>query len=160
MKHRLATFFVLVLAAGPVLAQQVIRYARTEARFDEVRDDLKQAIESRGFVVDYQAQIGKMLDRTGKDLGTTDPIFTDAQSLQFCGAQLSRKLMKADPANAAMCPFTLVVYATAKNPGQVVVAYRRPVRIGSNAASGVALLELDGLLDSIAREATGRPARR
>jgi hypothetical protein len=69
--------------------------------------------------------------------------------------------MQADPANVVLCPFTLVVYATAVNPQQVVVAYRRPMaRPGGNAASRDAARELDALLDSVAREAVGRkPAR-
>jgi uncharacterized protein (DUF302 family) len=155
-----AAGLALALLAGAAAAQPVVSYTKPGARFEDVRDDLKQAIESRGFVIDYQAQIGKMLERTGKDLGATKPVYADAQSLQFCGAQLSRKLMEADPANVVLCPFTLVVYATADKPQQVVVAYRRPMRSGAGAATRAALRELDVLLDGVAREAVGRPAGR
>jgi uncharacterized protein (DUF302 family) len=151
----------LALLAGVAVAQPMVAYTKAGATFEDVRDDLKQAIESRGFVIDYQAQIGRMLERTGKDLGTAKPVFVDAQSLQFCGAQLSRKLMEADPANVVLCPFTLVVYATADKPQQVIVAYRRPApRPGGNAASRAALRELDALLDDVAREAVGRKSGR
>jgi uncharacterized protein (DUF302 family) len=153
----IAAGLALALLAGAAVAQPVVSYTKPGARFEDVRDDLKQAIESRGFVIDYQAQIGKMLERTGKDLGTAKPLYADAQSLQFCSAQLSRKLMQADPANVVLCPFTLVVYATVDQPQQVIVTYRRPMlRPGGNAASRAALGELDALLDSVAREAVGR----
>jgi uncharacterized protein (DUF302 family) len=146
----------LALLAGTAAAQPIVTFAKPGARFEDVRDDLKLAIESRGFVIDYQAQIGKMLDRTGKDLGAPKPLYADAQSLQFCSAQLSRRLMEADAANVVLCPFTLVVYATAASPQQVVVAYRRPLRPGGSAATRAALRDLNALLSHIAREAVGR----
>jgi len=151
---------LLTLTVGAALAQPVVSYVKPGARFEDVRDDLKQAIEARGFVIDYQAQIGKMLERTGKDLGAAKPVYADAQSLQFCGAALSLKLMQADPANVVLCPFTLVVYARADQPQQVVVAYRRPLRPGGSAATRTALRELDALLDALAREAVGRQTGR
>lgn len=146
----------LCLGALPAFAQPVVSYVKSGARFDDVRDDLKQAIESRGLVIDYQSYIGRMLERTAKDVGSTRPLYADAQSLQFCSAKLSRKTMEADAANVVMCPYTIVVYATTAKPDQVVVAYRRPMRQGGSPASSAALREVDALLDSIAREAAGR----
>jgi uncharacterized protein (DUF302 family) len=137
-------------------AQPVVTYAKAGAKFEDVRDDLKNAIEAKGLVVDYQSYVARMLERTGKDVGSTRPLYTDAQTLQFCSAQLSRRMMEADPANVVMCPYTIVVYATAQRPEQVFVAYRRPVRPGGSAASRAALREVDALLDGIAREAVGR----
>jgi hypothetical protein len=52
-----------------------------------------------------------------------------------------------------MCPYSIVVYATAQSPDKVFVAYRRPWRPDGSAASKAALKELEALLDSIAREA-------
>lgn len=134
----------------------VASYSRNKAKFEDVRDDLKVAIESRGLVIDYQAQIGRMLERTGKDVGSTKSLYADAQTLQFCSAALSRKMMEADPANVVMCPYSIVVYASAGKPDQVFVSYRRPWRADGSAASKAALKEVDALLDGIAREAAGR----
>lgn len=160
MKHSFARPLVgaLCLAAAAVGAQPVASYSKAGTTVADVRDDLKIAIESRGFVIDYQSHIGTMLERTGQDVGSTRKIYSDARALQFCSAKLSRKMMEADPANAVMCPFTLVVYATAERPDQVVVAYRRPVRQGAavSPASRAALREVDALLDGLAREAVGR----
>lgn len=157
MKHarRLVAAALLGMAAT-ALAQPVAFHTRQGAKFEDVRDDLKAAIESRGFVVDYHAHIARMLERTGKDVGSTRAIYADAEAFQFCSAALSRRMMEADPANVAMCPYTLVVYALAGQPGQVTVAFRRPVREGASAASAAVLREVDAVLDAIAREATGR----
>ncbi len=54
-----------------------------------------------------------------------------------------------------MCPYSLVVYATAQKPDEVVVAYRRPWRPDGAAASKAALKDVEKLLDGIAREALG-----
>ena len=152
----LALLAALCLTAMPAAAQPVVTYSKVGAKFDDVRDDLKAAIESRGLVVDYESHIARMLDRTGKDVGSSKPVYADARALQFCSAKLSRKTMEANPANVVMCPYAISVYATATRPDQVFVAYRRPIRPGGGQASRAALREVDALLDGIAREAVGR----
>lgn len=141
------------LAAEPV-PSPIVSHAR-QARFDNVRDDLRAAIEAKGLVIDYHSQLNRMLERTGKDVGSARKIFVDAQSFVFCSAALSRKMLEADPANAAECPYTITVYATVQQPDTVVVAYRRPWRPDGSAASQAALREVDALLDGLAREALG-----
>ena len=120
-----------------------------------MRDDLKAAIEGQGLVVDYQSFVNRMLERTGKDVGSARKLYADAQAFVFCSARLSRKTMEADAANAALCPYSIMVYATAKDPGTVHVAYRRPWRPDGSAASKAALKEVERLLDGIAKEALG-----
>jgi hypothetical protein len=63
--------------------------------------------------------------------------------------------MEADPANVSMCPYTMVVYATAQEPDKVYVTYKRPWRPDGPAASKASLKEVEVLLDGIAREALG-----
>ncbi len=148
---------LLAATAGVAAAADpnpVVTYSK-QAKFDDVRDDLKAAIEARGLVVDYHAQINRMLERTGKAVGSERKLYADAQAFVFCSAALSRKMMEADPANVAMCPFSIVVYATAQQPDQVHVSYRRPWRPDGSAASKSVLQEVDALLDAVAREALG-----
>jgi uncharacterized protein (DUF302 family) len=140
------------MAADP---HPVVSYSK-KAKFDDVRDDLKTAIEGRGLVIDYQSFVNRMLERTGKDVGSARKLYVDAQAFVFCSAALSRKTMEADPANASFCPYSIVVYATAQDPGTVRVSYRRPWRPDGSAASKAALREVEALLDGIAREAVGR----
>ncbi len=142
------------LAAQAADPNPVVSYAK-KARFEDVRDDLKSAIEARGLVVDYHSHVNRMLERTGRDLASARKIYADAQAFVFCSAALSRKMMEADAANASFCPYSMVVYATAGEPEKVVVSYRRPWRPDGSPASKAALKEVDALLDAIAREALG-----
>jgi len=146
---------------APSTAQpaSVVRYS-SDASFDSVVEDLQHAIAAKGLVVDNVSYIGKMLDRTGKDVGSTQPIFADghAQSFSFCSAVLSRKTMEVDPNNVAFCPYTIVVYSPASEPKKVYVAYRRPVLNEGSDASRAVLKEVDALLDSIVRDALRMPA--
>jgi Domain of unknown function DUF302 len=147
----LAAFSFGALAAD---LHPIVTYSQ-KAKFETVRDDLKSAIEGKGLVIDYQSFIGKMLDRTGKDVGSSKKLYADAQSFVFCSASLSRKTMEADLANVSMCPYTMTVYATAQEPDKVHVSYRRPWRPDGTPASKSALREVEVLLDAIAREALG-----
>lgn len=123
----------------------VVTHSRRGAKFEDVRDDLRLAIEGAGLVVDYHSHINRMLERTGKDVGSTRKLYVDAEAFVFCSAALSRRTMEADPANIAFCPYSIVVYERADQPGTVHVAYRAPGH----------LREVARLLDRIAREAAG-----
>lgn len=125
-----------------------------DGKFENVRDDLKAAIEGRGLKIDNTSFIHTMLERTGKDVGSDKKIFKDAQAFSFCSATVSRKTMEADPHNIVFCPYTLTVYVTDKEPGKVHVAYRPTQAVGSE-ASKAALKEVNALLDGIAKEALG-----
>lgn len=159
-KHTLIPFFALTLLApyallaGAADHSPVVRYS-AEQKYEYVRDDLINAINSRGFVIDQNSHVGMMLDRTGKDLGTTKKIFGDdqAQTFSFCSAVLSRKIMEADPHNIAFCPYTILLYSTAAEPKKVYISYRRPHSPDGSPASKAALKEVETLLDKISREA-------
>jgi hypothetical protein len=72
MKHlhlSLALAGALLCAPLAAAAQPVVSYAVAGVKFADVRDDLKTAIEARGFVVDYQAQFGSMLDPPARTWG-------------------------------------------------------------------------------------------
>lgn len=132
----------------------VVSYSK-RAKFDDVRDDLRLAIEGKGLVIDYHSYVNRMLERTGGDVGSAKKLFADAQAFVFCSAVASRKTMEGDPANIAFCPYSIVVYATAQDPGTVHVSYRRPWRPDGSEASRAALKAVEALLDDIAREALG-----
>lgn len=142
------------LPAGAAESTLVVRYA-VEGKYEYVRDDLINAITGRGLVIDHNSHVAKMLDRTGKDLGTPKGIFGDdqGQTFSFCSAVVSRKTMEADPHNILFCPYTIALYTTLAEPRKVYLAYRRPQRADDSAASKAALKEVEALLDGIAREA-------
>lgn len=140
-------------------ATPVVRYS-ADAKFDTVRDELQEAIVAKGLVIDNTSYIAKMLDRTGKDVGSTKAVYADGQgqAFSFCSAVLSRKTMETDPHNMVFCPYTLVVYSPASEPGKVYVAYRRPVLPDGSDAARAALKDVEALLDGIARDALGMNA--
>ena len=114
------TATVLLLAA-PAIAQEIVT-----APFDGTPDDadfvVTSTIEGGGLVIDYTAQVGAMMARTGVDLGFgASPVGPDARSSQFCSATVSRQVMEADPMNVAYCPYAIFV---AEIDGETVVGYR------------------------------------
>ncbi|MCR4300999.1 MAG: hypothetical protein NUV51_05260 [Sulfuricaulis sp.] len=136
------------LAAGP----NHLKLYSTPGKYEDVKQDIEIAITNRGLVVDHTAHIGAMLDRTGKDLGTTKPIYGDAGSMQFCSAVVSRHTMEADPTNIVFCPYIIIYYTLHHDPKTVYVGYRRPLPTGS-AASKKSLEEVENLLDGIVKAA-------
>ncbi|EAV43878.1 hypothetical protein SIAM614_12158 [Stappia aggregata IAM 12614] len=128
---------------------------QVSAAFDDVRFDLENAIVNHGLVIDYVSHIGDMLDRTSEDVGGKKQIFVNAQTMLFCSANLSRKVMEADAANIAYCPYSVFVFETPDQPGSVTVGYRHLDETGSE-ASKAAIGEVNALLDAIAKEATGQ----
>jgi len=166
MRHYPLLFIVLALGFSactpPKPATPVASVVRQtiEADFDTVRDDVKNAILAKGLVIDNTSYIAKMLDRTGKDVGSTKAIYADGrgEAFSFCSATISRKTMEADAHNMAFCPYTIVVYSTAAEPKKVHVAYRRPVNNEGSEAAKASLKDVETLLDGIVREATKQPA--
>jgi len=132
----------------------VVSYSKS-AKFEDVIEDLKLAIQAKGLVIDYESFVGRMLERTGKDVGSDRKLYADARAFVFCSAALSRKTMEADPANASFCPYSIMVCAPVGQPGTVYVSYRRPWRPDGSAASKAALKEVEALLDGIVRAALG-----
>ena len=76
----------------------------TIGTFDEVKENVVDALTDKGLVVNNIAHISKMLKRTGKDLGKSKTIYLKAENIEFCSATVSRKTMEADPHNIIYCP--------------------------------------------------------
>jgi len=157
MNRFVALAFAFGLFAGTLSATIAaddahLKLYTTKGSFDDVRQDVEIAITNRGLVVDHVSHISDMLERTGKDLGLPGNIFGKAESLQFCSATVSRRMMQADPSNIVFCPYGIVVYTLPKDPKTVYVGYRRPELVGSE-ASKASLKAVEELLDGIVKEA-------
>jgi uncharacterized protein (DUF302 family) len=143
----------LALAAGPLSAEpaqeSVVVYPASGA-FDEVLENVKWAITGRGLLVSGTLHVQDMLARTGKDLGFPDSVYLEAESVEFCSAMMSQRMVAADPRNLVVCPFTVAVYVMVDEPEQVYVAYRRQQLAGD---SGEVVEAVNEMLDGIAREA-------
>lgn len=152
MLKRLAPIALAVLLSTPALAADHLVLVKAKAKFEDVKEDVVNAITKRGLVVDYTAFIGKMLERTAKDVGAGRPVYARAEAVQFCSAVATRKMVEADPANIVFCPYVVVIYSLAADPDTVYVGYRRIPPVGSR-ASRAALKAVDDLLGRIVKEA-------
>lgn len=133
---------ILALTAAPVsAADQAVTYP-FEGSFDDAAFALENAIVGRGLVVDYVSHVGEMLARTRADVGSDKKLFEEADIFLFCSAQVSRKVMEADPMNIAHCPYGIFV---ADQGGDVVIGYR--------AYPDGPMQEVQTLLDGIVQEA-------
>ena len=146
----------LALAVSTVASAQSppVKTVKAPEPFDDVRQNVEDAIIKRGLVIDYTAHIGEMLDRTAKDVGAVRKIYAKAHALQFCSAVLSRKTMEADAANIGFCPYVVFVYALEGEANATYVGYR-PLPLSGSAESQAALKAVNDLLDGIVREASG-----
>lgn len=119
---------------------------QSEEPFEDVIDNIKMAIEERGMLVSGTLHVSEMLNRTGPDLGYSQ-VFEKAESVEFCSASISHQMTQAAPENMTICPFTISVYIKAAEPGQLYVAYRRPVLAGDASKVTSAINELlDGII--------------
>ena len=134
---------ILTCLAAPLAAQEATVYD-VDGSFEDATFGVEQAIVGRGLVVDWISHTGEMLERTREATGSEVVIFDNADIYMFCSASLSRKMMEADPANIAHCPYA--VFITDRD-GKVQVGYR-------NQPDGP-MQEVQALLDEIAREAAG-----
>lgn len=96
-----------------------------EAVFDEVKDSLVEVIESRGMVVSYISHAKEMLSRTAVTTGGMT-VYSDAEVLLFCKADLAHQLVAASPHNLVLCPYAIAVYGLIKEPGIIFISIRQP----------------------------------
>ena len=161
MKNFHLAFIALLVALLPVTVQANPKYGyktlTKQGVFEDVRDDLKDAIINHGFVVDYVGHFNTMLLRTSKAAGsvTADGIkspYKNAQYMQFCAAKLTHQAISADPRNIANCPYVVFVYELGYAPGKITVGYRLPA-VGPTRTSKRVAKKIEALLDSIVEEA-------
>ena len=137
--------FVFINTANAV---DGVETRQIKSSFEDVYFDLKNAIVEQGLVVDSVQHVSDMLVRTGADVGSTEPIYRQAQTLGFCSAKLSRAAMEADPDNLAFCPYTVFIYEPAGTPGVVTIGYRKLIG-AKGVESQKALDAVNALLNSI-----------
>ena len=121
--------------------------------FADVKADVTDAIINQGLVVDFEADVGDMLQRTSQDVGATKKVYQNAVMLMFCSAKYTREAVEADSNNIMFCPYSIMVFELADAPGTVHVGYRPP-KAGGSLDSRKALMAIEMLLDTIARDAT------
>lgn len=126
-------------------------HAKT-GKYEDVRDDLKDAIINRGFVIDHVGDLSAMLERTAEAVENAKSPYLKAEFLQFCPLRLTHEAAAASPLAIANCPVAIFVYEAASAPGEVLVGYRLPPATTSSALRQINE-KLTALLNEIAQEA-------
>lgn len=123
-----------------------------EGEFDFYREMLESAITDEGMVINAVGRIAEMLDRTGTDLGLGERVYLNGESLEFCSALLSRRMMEADPHSIVFCPYVIAIYERVEQPGTIFIGYQRVPIVGDK-ATREALRDVDALLDRVVNNA-------
>ena len=122
---------------------------KVDGVFENISEDIKDAIIDRGIKINNISHIGNMLARTGADVGATVTIFSgDAVAIEFCSSTVSRETMEADPHNIVFCPYIISVYSLPGDIEHTYVSYRRPLPVG-DARSQASIKAVEALLEEI-----------
>ena len=130
MRFIIITLFLFtfnVSALEQVATEEPIVIYRTGETFEDVKFELENAITSKGFTLNDPLHISEMLQRTGKDLGITQQVYIESETLSFCSAILTHKFAQSHPAYMVLCPLTLSIYTTTAEPDETYVAFRKPL---------------------------------
>jgi len=148
----------LLLALPAAQAQELVldtderRIYSITGEFDFYREMVEFAITDEAMVINAVGRIAEMLDRTGTDLGIGERVYLNGESLEFCSALLSRRMMEADPHSIVFCPYVIAIYELVDEPGTVYVGYQRVPLVGDE-ATRKALQDVEDLLDRVVNNA-------
>ena len=126
---------------------------RVSGDFTDIRDGVRQAIEGKGINIAHTLPASDMLNRTGKDFGVAKNVFLQAETIEFCSARISHRLVQAGHENILLCPFTISIYVLSDDPDHVHLSWRRPFTL-DDGESKAAVQEMVGLIEAIIAEAT------
>lgn len=119
-----ALMFLLLAGLGSVGADSPYKVYKSESSFDDVLQALTMAIEEKGMYINNVMHMGEMLERTGKDLGAEELLYTKAESIEFCSAVLSRRMTGDNPHRIVNCPFIISVYVLPAEPDTTYIVHR------------------------------------
>lgn len=144
---RRAILFAALCFAVPVCAYSEESLARMvlQSDFSSAHEALVESIEAEGLVVGAILQFNKMLQRTAAAFEESASPFAEAEIVQFCSSVVAWRLVTEDPAQVALCPLSIVLYAEPGAAAKVSLAYRSPGRGTPGRAKA------DDLLQRIAR---------
>ena len=153
----LLSTLVLLLILPATQAQEMVletddrRIYATEGEYAFYREMLESAITDEGLVINAVGNIAAMLERTAADLGG-EKLYLHGESLEFCSAVYSRRMMEADPHSIVFCPYVIAIYELATEPGTIYIGYQRVPIVGDE-TSRKALQDVEDLIDRITNNA-------
>lgn len=131
--------------------QDPIVTTEVDGTFIDMTASLRNAIIGKGIHISHILPAAGMLHRTGPAFGYKNDVYGQAESYEFCSAELSHRLARQHPDNIVMCPFTIAVYTVPDKPGKVYLSYRIP---SGRPGSEVIVKDVINLLQGIVDDAT------
>jgi len=129
-------FKILILS---LLSMNLFSYEKVEDKeylaykVDDIYEDvlfaLKSEIAADGFILSYQANIGKSTKETSK-FYNKKPLFLKAHNLGFCKKSLTLKMMSENPKNIIYCPLSFAIYEIKKNEIHILYKKSKALRNG------------------------------
>ncbi len=148
---KLVLAWLACLGLSSVAMAQDVKTYTSKKPFDEVRFELGNAVVAKGFAVQSEGNIAKMLDRTAADVGAGKSVYKHGEFVAFCSAKYTRMMVEADPMNFGNCPFLVFAYETTAKPGETVVGFRG-LGTAKTDASKKAFAEIEAMLDDLVKE--------
>ncbi len=148
-RTRLLLLFTLLTCFGNAWSEDPYAVYKSASPFPDVMQALTMAIEEKGMYINNVMHMGEMLERTGKDLGMDQRIYTHAESIEFCSALLSRKMTSDNPHRIVNCPFIISAYVLPSEPDITYIVHRK-IHMGDG--EGV-MKEVASMLESLGKAA-------
>lgn len=158
MKH-LSIALIATLLCSSAFAQDRKDFAvkHKTAPYDDVFQDLQDAVIQKGLVIDYIGHTNTMLTRTSEvasvEKSEHPTPYLNANYVQFCSSALTHEAVAANPYNLATCPFVIFLFETHEKPGRIAVGYRKP-EMGITGPTYEIMKKADQLLNDLVIEAT------
>ena len=99
---------------------------KIEGKYLDVVQNIRSAILGKGIHIAHELHAGDMLQRTGTAYGYKKSIYSNAEIIEFCSAELSQKLARIDPDNIVLCPFSIGIYSLLSEKNIVHISYQVP----------------------------------
>lgn len=144
-------FSTMAHAQEMVFESEERRIYSIEGDYAFYREMLESAIADEGLVINAVGHIADMLDRTGADLGGKS-LYLNGESLEFCSAIYSRRMMEADPHSIVFCPYVIAIYELTTEPGTIYIGYQR-LPVVDDEDTNKALQDVEELVDRITNNA-------
>ena len=123
---RVFSLLALLITHTAIAEDDSIVTRKIEGEYHDVTAMVRTAILGKGINIAHVLPASQMLRRTAASYGYTTNVYQNAETYEFCSAELSQKLARANPDNIVMCPFTISVYVLTEEPGFVRLSYRIP----------------------------------
>ena len=143
--------FIILLFSQNLLAQPSGIIERVvDGDYIDISQNIRNAIIGKGINIAHELHASDMLNRTASAFGYKSNIYKSAITYEFCSAELSHLLARANPKNIVVCPFTISIYELNKHPGKIHIVYQKPL---AEAGSGDTLQKITQLIENIIEDA-------